>query len=161
MDDVFAFWDPLLKSLICRKTRFLTILIDTMAAQLTAPSTLDASIDIFRESIFMWLEHIFVADSWNRTVKLAPPDDISLVSTCLQSPNHWTLRLATSITESGGHKAAKDLLEMRIAAAVDGSNDARTRLVEDTDALIKETRDDTDGWFRCQGHSIGKPIGVG
>lgn len=118
MDEVFPVWDSLLKMLSAQQERFLAQLVDEMAMHIISPSLMDMTIDTYREVITMWLTHVFTSENWAATIKHGKLDDNFIVPTCLQNPNHWTLKLASAIFDAPGHKVAKDVYGERISKAV-------------------------------------------
>lgn len=141
MDEVFPMWDNLLKTLASRKPQFLTIFTDEMVLPLISPSFMDVTIDVYREAITMWLIHITTAKEWSATIKADKFNDHSMLSTCLQNPNHWTLKLATAILDAPGHKAAQETYGERVKRAMaehSASKDPiiKTISVENLDRLL-------------------------
>lgn len=114
MDEVFSTWDDLLQMLSLQQERFLPMLIDAMIVHITSPSLIDVIINPYREAIAMWLIHICTAQQWASTTKKVKLDDNTILSSCLQNPNHWTLQLATAIVDAPGHRLAKELYGERI-----------------------------------------------
>ena len=118
MEEMFPVWDSLLKMLSSKQERFLALLVDEMAIHIISPSLMDVTIDSYREVITMWLTHIFTSEIWAAPIKNGKLDDNSIVPTCLQNPNHWTLKLASAISDAPSHKIAKDVYGKRINKAV-------------------------------------------
>lgn len=115
MDEVFSIWDELLQVLSVQQEQFLPMLIDAMIVHITSPSQMDVIIDPYREAIAMWLIHICTTQKWASTAKMVNLDDSTILSSCLQNPNHWTLQLATAIVDAPGHRLAKEIYGERIA----------------------------------------------
>lgn len=118
MEEIFPVWDSLLKMLSSKQERFLALLVDEMAIHIISPSLMDVTIDTYREVITMWLSHIFTSEIWAAPIKNGKLDHNSIVPTCLQNPNHWTLKLASAISDAPSHKIAKDVYGKRINKAV-------------------------------------------
>lgn len=118
MDEVFPIWNSLLKLLSSQQERFLALLVDEMAISIISPSLMDVTIDTYREVITMWLTHIFTAEKWAAPIKRVKLDENSIIPTCLQNPNHWTLKLTSALFDAPGHKRLKDVYGKRISKAV-------------------------------------------
>lgn len=114
MVEVFSTWDDLLQVLSVQQEQFLPMLIDAMIVHITSPSLMDVIIDPYREAIAMWLIHICTAQQWASTTKKVNLDDSTILSSCLQNPNHWTLQLATATVDAPGHRLAKEVYGERI-----------------------------------------------
>lgn len=189
MDEVFAVWDILLKMLSLQQEQLLTLLIDEMAIHITSPSLMDVTIDTYREVITMWLLHIYTSENWAATVKHSKLDDNSIFPTCLQNPNHWTLKLASAIFDAPGRKIAKDVYGERIGKALAEhsklkepnigpiSNENHDSLlpsrrawleseeglkarVAQKDAGVLEEDPEGGGWQRWKGTWVSKPVGL-
>lgn len=130
MDEVFSSWDSLLKLFATRQELFLALLADEMVIRITSPSVMDIKIDTYRESIAMWLIHICASQEWISIIKRAKLSYSSILSTCLQNPNHWTALIASSIIDTPGCKEAKAIYRERIASLV-------TQQAEPSHAIIK------------------------
>ena len=145
MDEVFSVWDDLLKSLASRQTQFLTIFTDEMVLHIISPSFMDVMIDTYREAVTMWLVHIYTTEEWAATIELVKLDDHSVLSTCLQNPNHWTLELATAIIDSPHHKEAQEIYGERVRRAIANQSLSKNAIiktisVEDLDYLLPSQR---------------------
>lgn len=145
MDEVFSIWDSLLKNLASRQNQFLTIFADEMVIPIISPSFMDVTIDTYREAVTMWLIHFYTAKEWSATIKRGKLDDHSVLSTCLQNPNHWTLKLAHAIIESPGRKAAQETYGERVRRAVVEQSSSKepmikTISVENLDRLLPSQR---------------------
>lgn len=184
MDEVFPIWDGLLKLLSSHQERFLSLLVDDMAIHIISPSLMDVTIDTYREVITMWLTHIFTSEIWAATIKHSKLDDNSIVPTCLQNPNHWTLKLASAIFDAVGHKIAKDVYGERIRKAVAEHAKSKEPIIqivptdkyesllpshrawleregsfqEDVGGLEEDP--EGGGWERWKGTWVSKPVGL-
>lgn len=78
---------------------------------------MDIRIDIYRESIAIWLVHILATREWAPAVKRAKVNYSTILSTCLQNPNHWTIYLASSILDAPGCREAKAIYKERVSQA--------------------------------------------
>ncbi|KAL8661863.1 MAG: hypothetical protein Q9202_005221 [Teloschistes flavicans] len=115
----FPFWDPLFKRLSMRQSGFLQMLSYEMLKQLITTPDADPLVDKSEESVVMWLEHIYTAREWDKAFTHGDLDDLNLVSTCLQTPNQWTIRLAESIIKCPERVRARQMFGERVAKAVD------------------------------------------
>ena len=146
MDEVFPSWDSLLKKLTLHQSYFLTMLTDEMLICLISPSMLDIAVDAYREAMTMWLEQIYTTRGWATTTKRGKLDDNVVMETCLQNPNHWTVRLAVAVINSSSHKIAKEVYEDRVRkAATELNSKSRVPLVrsisiENLDRLLPSQR---------------------
>ena len=114
MDDFFPLWDPLIKKLSKHQLCFLEVLTDAMAIQIALPTCRDISTDPYREAITMWLERIFASKLYAPVLKRAKLDYSSILSTCLNSPNQWTIRLAKCIMRAPSHDLEKAMYSDRL-----------------------------------------------
>ena len=107
MTDVFPLWDKLLRLLAFHQQKFLMLLTDEMCLAIIQPSTLDISIDSYREALKIWLHHILVDHFWNtaRSRSLLMADTILL--TCVTSPSYWILHLAIAIVDDPQYTKAR------------------------------------------------------
>lgn len=117
MDEIYPIWDRLLQQLALRQERFLTTLTDEMAVQIISPSLMDVTIDPYREVITNWLMHIYTSKQWGAMPKQSKLEDDCILSTCLQNPNHWTLKLATTMINTPDRKLAKETYGERVLEA--------------------------------------------
>ena len=146
MDEVFSSWDSLLRKLTSHQPRFLTMLTDEMLVHLISPSMLDITIDNYREAIAMWLEQIYTTKGWASAIKRGKLDENVIMETCLQNPNHWTVRLARKIIESSSHKIAKEIYADRVTKATEylksksETPTARSISIENFDRLLPSQR---------------------
>ncbi len=146
MDEVFPLWESLLKKLTSHQSHFLIMLTDEMLVRLISPSMLDVTIDSFREAIAMWLERICTTKGWVPATKRGKLDDSVIMETCLQNPNHWTVRLAVTMIESSDHKVAKEVYVDRVSKAADDLNTkpkvpiVRSISIENLDRLLPSQR---------------------
>ena len=107
---------------------------------------LDITIDTYREAITMWLEQIHTNKGWVAAVKRGKLDDNVIMETCLQNPNHWTIRLAGSIVESSSHRIAKAVYKDRVTKATEHlKSKSRTPIlrsisIENLDRLLPSQR---------------------
>ncbi len=145
-DEVFPWWDSLLKKLTSHQSYFLTMLIDEMLIHLISPSMLDIAVDAYREAITMWLKQIYTTKGWAAATKRGKLDDNIIMETCLQNPNHWTIRLAVAVTDSSSHKIAKEVYEDRVKKAATELNSkprvplVRSISIENLDRLLPSQR---------------------
>lgn len=189
MDEVFPMWDSLLKMLSSQQARFLALLVDEMAIQIISPSLMDVTLDTYREVITMWLTHIFTSEKWAAAIKYCKLDDHSIVPSCLQNPNYWTLKLASAILDAAGHKIAKEVYGERITRAVAEHAKQKEPIISraiSTDSLLPSHRawleseeglkqqariaqgdaagldEDPEGggWERWKGTWVSKPVGL-
>lgn len=126
MDGVFVIWDQLLEELAMQQNQFLKILTDEMVAQLVKPQDLLPTDNAYREGVFTWLEHIYTSQVWEKAVNRSRLDNRAIISTCLQNPNGWTLRLASSITQRAGREKIQRVFGPLVAEAMEDLNASRS-----------------------------------
>ncbi|KAL8730363.1 MAG: hypothetical protein Q9166_004128 [cf. Caloplaca sp. 2 TL-2023] len=119
---LISYWDPLLNLLALQRPYFLRMLSDSLVEPLTAAST-SSSNDTFHLLLLKWLARICTASDWLSAYDKSSLDDLNIVSKCLQSPNRWTLRLASEISECPKHGQVKKVFGHRIAQAIKGLED--------------------------------------
>lgn len=100
MEDFVELWDPMLKQLIARQPRFLISLMDRMAMELSTPPRGAVQDDPKSEAVTIWLERLFTSEVYSSAIKRARVAHDGIMTTCLNCPNYWTIRLARCIMES-------------------------------------------------------------
>lgn len=128
--------------------------------QLVTPLKPDPASKAIREGILLWLEHIYTSQSWTSEVKRARVDEIATVSTCLQNPNQWTTRLASSITQKSPRKRAKQLSDLQVADAMKEIESPKSRSTPYDGNAVAEANCDLEGWQRSRDTWGNRPIGV-
>ncbi|KAI4226898.1 MAG: hypothetical protein L6R36_002830 [Xanthoria steineri] len=113
-DDIYNYWDPVLKLLALHRPHFLRMLSDVMTKHLTAQPTRASSTETFQASISRGLDRIYTAPEWHKAYGQSGLSGLEMVSRCLQSPNGWTVRLAASISECPRHVRVKRAFGHRI-----------------------------------------------
>lgn len=165
MEEVFSWWDVLLKQLTLHQKLFLTLLIDEMLIHLIAPSTMDVKIDTYREAVTMWLVHISTTKGWAASAKRGKLNEDSILSTCLQNPNHWTIHLASAVIHDPSRMKYKEIYGERVAKAAAEMVNTHDHItcsisVENLDLLLPSQRAwlETDEGLSEQATRLGKPI---
>ncbi len=130
MDEVFPIWDGLLKKLAPQLENFLPMLTDEMVIHIISPSLMDVVIDPYREAVTMWLVHIYTTKDWAPTIKRIKSECGSILLSCLQNPNHWTLQLAIAIVDAPGHSVAKEIYGERIMKLVAEHSRSKAPIVQ-------------------------------
>ena len=154
-------WDPVLQTLVLRHTGFLQMLSDELFEQLVIPFADDAAMGASKEAVFLWLEHIYTSKDWRRAFRQGGLDEFRMVSSCLQVPHQWTLRLATSITNCPENVRLRQVFGNRVATALESDGDAgATSVGEATSSSIESVQEDFRGWQRSTRFEMGKWIGV-
>ena len=116
---VDIYWDPLLNFLALRRPYLLRMLSDIIIKRLTDPLTTAPSEETFQASIFTLLNRIYTVPGWHKAYDQSRLNGVEMVSKCLQSPNHWTVRLAASISECPRHVRAKRMFGNRISQSME------------------------------------------
>ncbi|KAI4092547.1 MAG: hypothetical protein LQ344_003393 [Seirophora lacunosa] len=150
MEGVCIIWDQLLKQLTAQQGQFLRLLTNEMTAQLVAPHHGQSANDAVREGVSMWLEHIYTSSFWHLAAKRSRLEDSAIISTCLQNPNQWTVRLASSITQRSRHEQIRQLFGPLVAKALGDVNDGTRVAEERIDAARIRSACDFDGWQKLQ-----------
>ncbi|KAL9579187.1 MAG: hypothetical protein Q9212_005255 [Teloschistes hypoglaucus] len=132
----FPVWDPLLKRLAMRQSGFLQMLSYEMLKQLITTPEAQSLINKSEESLVMWLEHMYTAREWDKAFTHGDLDDLNLVSTCLQTPNKWTTRLAESIIQCPERVRAQRMFGERVARAVNDEEHGGGVLKENQNDLL-------------------------
>ncbi|KAL8803752.1 MAG: hypothetical protein Q9200_006082 [Gallowayella weberi] len=109
-------WDPLLRSMALQRPYILRILSDELIQRLTAAPVMD----FVGNSVLAVLGRIYTAPEWHKGFDESNLDGVDMVSRCLQSPNRWTIRLATSISNCSRHAQVKRMFGDRIVQVVKG-----------------------------------------
>lgn len=156
----FPIWDPLLKRLSMRQSGFLHMLSYEMLKQLITTPDADPLVDKSEESVVMWLEHIYTAREWDKAFTHGDLDDLNLVSTCLQTPNQWTTRLAESIIKCPERVRAQQMFGERVAKAVDGKKNGEALKENDDHWVAMKGEHVFDGWQRLEVGRSRNPVGV-
>lgn len=159
MNDLYVLWDQLLLRLAESQGQVLALLTDNMIARLVAPRKSDATGDAVQERVLLWLTQVFTAETWKKAARRAKLDDMVVVSTCLQNPNPWSIRLATAIIKSSRSDVARNLYGPLVAEAEGRLGGAQSELLEDDEHNAADTGHLSDGWQRSNA-VLGKPIGV-
>lgn len=144
-----------------RQAGFLQMLSYEMFKELMTTPEGSPTTDDMREGVVMWLEHIYTAKDWNKAFKQGDLDELDMISTCLQSPNYWTIRLAASISACPERVRARKVFGDRIAKTMEGKEDGGAiSAVESIDRASEEAEADFSGWQRSKRFKVGNPIGV-
>lgn len=150
MEEACVIWDQLLEQLAAEQRQFLSLLTDKMAAQLIAPQHVQSPNDTFREGISMWLEHIYTSRFWHQAAKRSGLDDTAIISTCLQNPNKWTVRLASSITQRSNREQVQQFFGPLVAEAQEDLDFGTRAVKERLESATVRDPHGFDGWQKLQ-----------
>ena len=117
MGEIIQLWDNLLKKLSSHQVHFLPMLTDEMVIHLTSPSNMDIKTDVYRRTIYMWLEHIYATKAWAAVIRRRKLNIKNIILPCLENPNYWTILLASAVTEATDRKDIKEIFRELIAQA--------------------------------------------
>ncbi|KAI4204521.1 MAG: hypothetical protein LQ350_001071 [Teloschistes chrysophthalmus] len=154
VDMIFPVWDPLLKRLAMRQSGFLQMLSYEMLKQLIAIPEAHPLVNKSEESLVMWLEHIYTAREWDKAFTHGDLDDLNLVSTCLQTPNQWTTRLAESIVKCPERVRAQRMFGERVARVVNDKGNGNAQNENDDNRVPTKEGHEFDGWQRSEMTSL-------
>ncbi|KAI4097264.1 MAG: hypothetical protein L6R37_006826 [Teloschistes peruensis] len=157
---IFPVWDPLLKRLAMRQSGFLQMLSYEMLKQLITAPEAHPSVNKSEESVVMWLEHMYTAREWDKAFTQGDLDDLNLVSTCLQTPNQWTTRLAESIVKCPERVRAQRMFGEHVARAVNDKDNGDSLKENDDGLLPLKGENEFDGWQRSEVGRSRNPVGV-
>ncbi|KAL8688788.1 MAG: hypothetical protein Q9218_005386 [Villophora microphyllina] len=159
-DLAFPVWDPLLKKLAIRQSGFLQMLSYELTKQLITTPEVNPVVEDLKEAIVTWLEHMYTARDWDKAFKQGDLDDLHMVSMCLQTPNQWTTRLATSIVRCPERVRAQQMFGERITRAADDKGKKGIEAEKAEGWVAIEGENEFDGWQRSKINSSSNPVGV-
>ncbi|KAL1966856.1 hypothetical protein VTN77DRAFT_3821 [Rasamsonia byssochlamydoides] len=93
LDSAFSKWDSLLESISEGHPAFLAVLTEEMVNEIAGPNDSDVKNDPYKEGIYMWLDHILQAKTWEIHRRRLPLS--YMLAACEDNPNHWTKLLMT------------------------------------------------------------------
>ncbi|KAL8675541.1 MAG: hypothetical protein Q9168_000053 [Polycauliona sp. 1 TL-2023] len=133
-DAICDYWEPILKVLAVRRPSLLRMLSAVMIKHLTAPSTLSSAMEIFRNLILAMLNHIYTSSDWHKAYGASGLHSVKLVSTCLQSPNRWTIRLAAAVSDCPQHARVNRAFAKRIDQTMKSLETGKAAAAESADS---------------------------
>ncbi|KAL8798723.1 MAG: hypothetical protein Q9182_006438 [Xanthomendoza sp. 2 TL-2023] len=120
LDSMGLHWDPLLRSMALQRPYVLRILSGELIERLTAAPVVDSVGNSSHACFLAVLERLYTAPEWHKGFDESNLDEVDMVSKCLQSPNRWTIRLATSISKCQRHARVRRMFEDRIVQVTKG-----------------------------------------
>lgn len=105
MAGAIAIWNELLARITIyqRNSGFLKILVERFMFIITSPSTLDVTLDTFKEAVHLWVIEIFSSEWWRHSEVIETVEGLRgyTFNECIMTPNYWSMKVAREILRHG------------------------------------------------------------
>jgi len=105
MEGAITLWNELLAriAIFQKNSGFLQILVERFIFIITTPSTLDVTLDAFKEAVHLWVIEIFSSEWWRHSEIIETVEGLRgyTFNECIMTPNYWSMRVAKKIFKYG------------------------------------------------------------